>query len=117
VTLILTLLAGAGLWLLLQLVEHLLSDALLIVFGPVLRPMGRAAGRLPSGTAAALLWMVALGSYAAWAAFHDVPSPALRTAAFVAFMAATPLAVIATLTLRERRQAAAMRPGRHRPTL
>lgn len=105
-TIILCLLGCAVLWLLREIAGQMLGGLMGRALSPILRPVERAARRMLNRWTAALLWIAALASYALLPATLGSSSSAIRTAGFLAFLGMTPLALMATLAVRERR-----RPG------
>lgn len=109
VTTFFALLGAAGLWVLYELIGQLVGDVLRMVLGPVFRPIGRVAARLLSGRTVVLLWMGSIASYGLLPWSMDAPSPLMRALGLAAFVGVTPLALVATLALRHRRRARALR--------
>src|SRR5829696_3315392 len=93
----LSIVGGFGLWIVFELACMALA--------PVLRPVGRAIARWTNRWTVGLLWMGALASYAFLPSAVNGASAAIRTLEFVAFMGLTPLALMGTFALRDRRRA------------
>lgn len=98
------LLAAAALWVLYELVGQLVGELLCMVLAPVFRPIGRLASRLLSARTVVLLWMGSIASYAFLPWSMDSPSALAQALGFAAFMGLTPLALMATFALRDRRR-------------
>lgn len=109
VTALLSLLGAAALWLLFEIVGAIVGDLLEMVLRPVLRPIEHLAGRLLNAGTVRLLWLGALASLAVWPYTLNAPRDAVRLLGFIAFMALTPLALMATFAWRDRRAG----PSRH----
>lgn len=93
----LSIVAGFLLWIVFELVGMALA--------PVLRPIGRALGRMLNPWTVRLLWIGALASYGFWPYTVNAQSVVVQTLGFVAFMGLTPLALMGTFSLRGRRRA------------
>lgn len=89
---------GIGLWIVFELAG--------VALAPALRPVGRAIGRMTNRWTVGLLWMGALASYAFVPYAADAASPAVRALGLMAVMGLTPLALMGTFELRDRRRAA-----------
>lgn len=93
----LSILAGFLLWIMFELVGWALA--------PVLRPVGRAFERMLNRWTVRLLWVGALASYGLWPYAVNAESIVVQALGFVAFMGLTPLALMSTFSLRDRRRA------------
>jgi hypothetical protein len=102
VTALLSLLCAAALWLLYEIVGLVVGDLLRMVFGPVLRPIGHLAGRMLNAWTVRLLWLGALASLVLWPYTLHAPGEAVHLLGSIAFMALTPLALMATFAWRDR---------------
>jgi hypothetical protein len=101
--------------LLYELVGQIVGELLVMVLGPVFRPIERLAGRLLSGRSVALLWMGSIASYGFLPWSMDASAPVVRALGFVAFMGLTPLALMGTFSLRGRRRAEQARQAALQP--
>lgn len=93
----LSIVTGFLLWIVFELVGWALA--------PVLRPIGRAFGRMLNRWTVRLLWIGALASYGFWPYSLNAESVVVQVLGFVAFMGLTPLALMGTFSLRDRRRA------------
>lgn len=99
---LLALLAAGALWLAYELVGQMVGGVASAVLAPVVRPVARLAGRLSGGRPVAVLWLFAVASYAFWPYSQGASGEATRIMGLAAFLAATPLALMATLSWRSR---------------
>jgi hypothetical protein len=92
----LTIVGGIGLWVVFELAGMALA--------PLLHPVGRAMDRWTNRWTVGLLWMGGIASLALMPWTSNAASPAVRALGLVAIMGLTPLALMGTLTLRDRRR-------------
>lgn len=106
---VLTMVGAAGIWLLKQLVGEILGELLRPLFEIVDRLLRWLLSPLVNPWGVCLLWLLAGVSMAMLPAGVAAESACVRTASLAGFMAATPIALVVTFTLRRRRLQASAR--------